>query len=148
MANDGPSEDELRAELASRPRIDEALAAQDRMLTEIRDAIDAAIGGRQWQREERNGGTSGCQDFPGFGGVQKASDRWVLEGGVTDEEWGGVEKAVTTVTGQHGFAAPSVIRDQPGGHTLMISRADGAVVDLGSSVNLVLSARTGCHPSS
>jgi hypothetical protein len=52
------------------------------------------------------------------------------------------------VTGEHGFAAPSVIRNEPGGHTLMISRDDGAVVDLGSSVNLVLSARTGCHPAS
>lgn len=145
MGNDGPTEAELRAELAARPSIDEATAAQEEMLTEIRTAVDAAIGPQDWVREDAVS-ESGCRDFPGNDGMKRGSDRWVIEGGVTDQEWDLLERVVSTVTGEHGFQPPSVVRDEPGGHRLMISRADGAIVDLGSSTNLVLSARTGCHP--
>ncbi|MFC5997136.1 LppA family lipoprotein [Quadrisphaera sp. GCM10027208] len=147
MGNDEPTQDELRAELAARPSIEEATVAQDEMLTEIRAAIDAAIGPQDWLREETVS-ESGCRDFPGNDGMVRGSDRWVIEGGVSDQEWDLVEQAVTTVTGEHGFQPPSVVRDEPGGHRLMISRDDGAIVDLGSSTNLVLGATTGCHPRS
>ncbi|MFP5336488.1 MAG: LppA family lipoprotein, partial [Actinomycetes bacterium] len=123
----------------------EATAAQDAMLTEIRAAVDTAIGPQDWRREEVDS-ASGCRDFPGNDRMKRDSDRWVIEGGVSDQEWDLVEQAVTTVTGEHDFNPPSVVRDEPGGHRLMISRDDGAIVDLGSSTNLVLGASTGCHP--
>ncbi|MFP5336489.1 MAG: LppA family lipoprotein [Actinomycetes bacterium] len=145
MGNDEPTEAELRAELAARPSIDEATAAQDEMLAEIRTAVDAAIGPQDWVREDAVS-ESGCREFPGSQGMERSSDRWVIEGGVTDQEWDLLEQAVTTVAGERGFQPPSIVRDEPGGHRLMISRDDGAIVDLGSSANLVLSARTGCHP--
>lgn len=147
MGNDEPTEEELAAELAARPPIDEAVQIQDQMLADIRAAIDTAIGPQDWVREERVS-ESGCRDFPGMGGTERTSDRWVIEGGVTDQEWDLVEQAVTTVTAEHGFDPPSVILDEPGDHVLMISRDDGAIVDLGTQVNLVLSATTGCHPNS
>ncbi|MFC5997135.1 LppA family lipoprotein [Quadrisphaera sp. GCM10027208] len=145
MGTDEPTQDELAAELASRPSIEEATVAQDEMLTEIRAAIDTAIGPQNWRRKEVHS-ASGCRDFPGLDGMERDSDRWIIDGGVTDQEWDLVEQAVTTVTGEHGFHPPEVILDRPGDHVLMIFRDDGAIVDLGTELNLVLGASTGCHP--
>ena len=145
MGTDEPTEAELAAELAARPSIEEATVAQDEMLTEIRAAIDAAIGPQNWRREEAVS-ESGCRDFPGNDGMKRGSDSWIIDGGVSDQEWDLVEQAVTTVTGEHGFQPPEVILDRPGDHVLMFSRDDGATVDLGTELNLVLGARTGCHP--
>lgn len=133
--------------LTDRPSSDATVARYDTLQNEVRDAISTVAPTVVWE-QRREGGRSGCADGEvGDGGQVVTLQRWGAQGGISDQQWPAVVDAVSAVGAPYEFGRLFAVVDRPGDHQIQLRGPYGATIDLGTTVNLILTVTTGCHPT-
>ncbi|MCX2729670.1 LppA family lipoprotein [Saccharopolyspora sp. NFXS83] len=142
----GGSMEEQRAELMSRPSMEEASARYLEMQDRIRDELGAAFPWIQWE-QSRELHRAGCSDFDAFTdtGESKTLGVWRAEGNIPDPEWPRAEQIVAQVSAEYGFTPPETVVSRPSDHQVVGSDRYGAGYRFGTAKRTVLSGSTGCH---
>jgi predicted LppA-like lipoprotein len=135
------------AEIAARPRIDEAVARYEEMQQRIRDALDAEFGPLGWfQKRAESGSTCGHDVPPEFGGRSLSMAPWGFDSPIPDERWPRFRQVTADITGEYGFVTAGAAVDEPGHHLVNgIDPALGAHYELGSKRATLMQVHTGCH---
>lgn len=132
--------------IESRPRIEEAVASYERAREDVLRAVDEQAGPRRWERRTELS-TAWC---PGPDGAPEGQQRGLpllgSVGPIPDDAWPAVVDAATATLDRHGFGPPEVVVDRPADHEVQFRDTYGAVLQLGTGADVVVSLRTGCHP--
>ena len=133
-------------ELHSRPSFEDTVATYTAMEVEIRAAVTAAVPTVTWKLE-REGRTSGCAEpFDNLGGKFTGLDSYGAPGAIPDDAWPTAVAAAETVARTYGFDDTATVVDAPSDHQVRFrSSTDGAYVDFGTGVNVILATFTGCN---
>lgn len=148
-APSGPTEEELvdmRAELAARPSLEEAVARYEQMQQLIRDRLDTEIGPFDW-RTVLEGSEGGCGFlFPDMGGTSLGLPAWGFDAGIPDADWPRAKQIITEITTGYGFDTPTLQIDQPGRHrTTSADTTLGAQFIFSAEGLSTMQVTTGCH---
>ncbi|MCA1189969.1 MULTISPECIES: LppA family lipoprotein [unclassified Saccharopolyspora] len=143
--SEGSMEDQ-RAELLSRPSMEEASARYQEMLTRVRDELAVAYPWISWNyvRELHNSGCTGFNEFTTTAESQTLGV-WSTEGNIPDPEWPHAEQIVARISAEYGFTPPETVVSRPADHQIVGSDAYGAGYRFGTAKRTVLSGSTGCH---
>ncbi|MFR9730179.1 LppA family lipoprotein [Saccharopolyspora sp. MS10] len=142
----GGSMEEQRAELMSRPSIEEASARYLEMHERIRDELAAAFPWIRWE-QSRELNRAGCSDFEDFTytGESHTLGVWRAEGNIPDPEWPRAEQIVARIGADYGFTPPETVVSRPSDHQVVGSDRYGAGYRFGTAKRTVISGSTGCH---
>ena len=142
----GGSMEEQRAELMSRPSIEEASARYLEMHTKIRDQLTAAYPWMRWE-QARELNRAGCSDFDAFTDIGESQTLgvWRANGNIPDAEWPRAQQIVADVSREYGFAAPETVVSRPSDHQVVGSDRFGGGYRFGTAKNTVINGSTGCH---
>lgn len=138
------SEQALEA-LRARPSLESELAR----LTDLRDAVAAALGGRvRLTGWEPVGETdqSFCGDDTGDARIAMPPTLR-RTGGVPDDRWQQTVEVVAEVAAGAGFGPPETVVDAPGEHEVVLRGTYESLLRFGTLANATLALQTGCHLS-
>lgn len=132
--------------LQSRPSYEDAVATYTAMEVEIRAAVTTVVPTVTWALE-RKGRSSGCtKPFDKLGGKSTGLDSYGAPGPIPDDAWPTALTAAETVAKRYGFDHTATVVDAPSDHEVRFSSStDGAYIDFGTGVNVILATFTGCN---
>jgi len=139
-----------QADLDARPPITEMQDRYEEMLHRVRDAIDAAVGPREWYVDNKTASYGACGDrnfLPNVIGRDLTLPYWQFDRPITDAEWPAVKRAVLDVIGQYGFRPGGMSVDTGGDHELNAYEPGyGGYFNISNMINTTMRVSTGCHP--
>lgn len=133
-----------RAELMSRPSIEEASARYLEMLGRMRDALSAEFPWLQWvHNQDLN--HAGCANFDSPDGEIQTLGIWSANGNLPDEQWPRAQQIADDISREYGFGPSRAIVDRPADHEVVGKDQFGATYEFGTGKRTVLSGGTDCH---
>ena len=133
------------AQLPSLPTLEETEAELTAVVVQIADAATAIAPELrwEWQDERSQGGCGGA--FSKTDGLKIYLQKLVTPVPISDAAWPRVLQAARDIGAPFGITELTVRVDKPGDHDVVLTSDSGDRIMLGSKVNALISAHTGCR---
>ncbi|MEN1974765.1 LppA family lipoprotein [Cellulomonas sp. P4] len=150
VASCGPSstDEELNAQMADRPTMEQMLDHYEPMLREMVAALDREIGGLDWYAapDALPMGWANCSTEGAITEAQEFHPVGLTADGTYDRsDWDAVVGIIRDIGDRYGFEAQGHLIDRPTNMTFIGKDRYGASYSLDMGRNSVLALRTGCH---
>jgi len=135
-------------QLMQRPSLEEISARYEEMRQKIADSLTQNFRISDWNKGDEQPSSDGCgSDYSvhPWDGRTFYPPTWSSKTPVTYNQWQRAKSDVVGVARKYGFNAVSLSIDQPNNMTLKLTDSYGGNFTFGSTVNTILSFRTGCH---
>lgn len=138
--------DQRLAELRARPDQATAAAEMRAVVDQLRTRLETELGIGGWAPfggPLTRAGCIGHSDIPRAEEITVA--RLGRSGPIPDAQWPRVLQILIEVTAPHGFSNPSSPAAKPGLYDVTVKNQYGGYINLATSKNTTIGARTGCH---